>query len=537
MTTLIPKFDLKDGGATPTGAVNRPINEKLAETVSVKDFGATGDGTTDDYIAIAAAIASLPAEGGVLLFPSQSTYKINSTLALPTATKSFTIQAYGATLDFTSLANSTDAITTNGGVGAQNKSYFNWFGGTILGKGVTSGNGFYIQNGNNAILQVGVTIRDIIVYGFGGGAGIKLYGAFGTLLENCHIEYSGTVATGSIWVTGEALGCDRTQILNCVINNGYGNGVFIDRGVGIYISECRLIGNAGFGVLINPIANQGGVQNVVVEKCYLEINTGGGVSAQGGTATQAIWNLSIVRNTILSGQNIVLNNAGATHRNFEVSQNFISDASTAFGSNVLGVVALNNTLDGTSTVVSDASSSIQLLRADGQNTGMQFNSGTTFTDSSYASDSLKVGNSTWYHFYGSSANATVVNIRIDGAGDVNNLNGVYGTLSDIKLKENIVDASSKLDDLMKLKVRNFNFKPITDKDGNVVNQPEIKQIGFIAQEVEQVFPSLIQEAIDKDAKGNNLETTTKTIKSSVLVPMLVKAIQELKAEVEALKAK
>jgi hypothetical protein len=45
MTTLIPKFDLINGSAIPTGAVNRPINKKLSETISVKDFGAKSDGT------------------------------------------------------------------------------------------------------------------------------------------------------------------------------------------------------------------------------------------------------------------------------------------------------------------------------------------------------------------------------------------------------------------------------------------------------------------------------------------------------------
>lgn len=38
MTTLIPKFDLKNGGSTPTGAVNRDIQSKLSDIVSVFDF-------------------------------------------------------------------------------------------------------------------------------------------------------------------------------------------------------------------------------------------------------------------------------------------------------------------------------------------------------------------------------------------------------------------------------------------------------------------------------------------------------------------
>lgn len=80
MTTLIPKFDLKNGGTTPTGAVNRPINEKLSEFISVKDFGAVGDGTTDDTTAIQTAINSCP--GQTILVPF-GTYKITSTIVFP----------------------------------------------------------------------------------------------------------------------------------------------------------------------------------------------------------------------------------------------------------------------------------------------------------------------------------------------------------------------------------------------------------------------------------------------------------------------
>jgi len=108
------------------------------------------------------------------------------------------------------------------------------------------------------------------------------------------------------------------------------------------------------------------------------------------------------------------------------------------------------------------------------------------------------------------------------SGNVTNTNGSYGTISDARLKENIVDATSKLNKVNQLKVRNFNLI------GN-----DLKQIGFVAQEFEEVFPSMVEESQDKTPDGEMLETTTKTIKTTVLIPILVKAIQELNAKVDA----
>jgi len=52
-----------------TGATARTVDDKLKDTVSVKDFGAVGDGVTNDTAAMAAAIAALPATGGSVYFP------------------------------------------------------------------------------------------------------------------------------------------------------------------------------------------------------------------------------------------------------------------------------------------------------------------------------------------------------------------------------------------------------------------------------------------------------------------------------------
>ena len=71
------------GAFTPsgTGAVARTVASKLNDTVSVKDFGAVGDGTTDDTVAIQAAINYTGSKlGGTILLPAGS-YKITSTLS------------------------------------------------------------------------------------------------------------------------------------------------------------------------------------------------------------------------------------------------------------------------------------------------------------------------------------------------------------------------------------------------------------------------------------------------------------------------
>lgn len=63
------------GSGTGKALYSRTVEQKLQESVSVKDFGATGDGVTDDTDAIQAAIDSLP-DGGVVIVP-EGIYRVS----------------------------------------------------------------------------------------------------------------------------------------------------------------------------------------------------------------------------------------------------------------------------------------------------------------------------------------------------------------------------------------------------------------------------------------------------------------------------
>jgi len=56
--------------ATGTGAVTRTCSSKLGDFLSVQDFGAKGDGSTDDYAAILAAHTQAVTTGACVLFPA-----------------------------------------------------------------------------------------------------------------------------------------------------------------------------------------------------------------------------------------------------------------------------------------------------------------------------------------------------------------------------------------------------------------------------------------------------------------------------------
>lgn len=91
--------------------------------------------------------------------------------------------------------------------------------------------------------------------------------------------------------------------------------------------------------------------------------------------------------------------------------------------------------------------------------------------------------------------------------------------SDLAFKENIQDTNSVLDNVMKLKTVTYNYKTESFPEQNFPND---NQIGFIANQVEELFPHLVK----KDENGNRF------VNYSLVTPILTKTIQELNQKIE-----
>jgi len=114
-------------------------------------------------------------------------------------------------------------------------------------------------------------------------------------------------------------------------------------------------------------------------------------------------------------------------------------------------------------------------------------------------------------FYYNNAGSVGGYITGNGSGNLQ-----FTASSDARLKENIVDVEGQLDNILSLKPRKFDF---------IKGQKNC--IGFIAQEIESVYPDVIGE----DENGY------KTVGGiSVMETRIIKAIQELSAKVTALEA-
>ena len=224
MTTLIPKFDLMNGGTTPTGAVNRAINFKLADFISVKDFGAFGDGSTDDTTAIKNALSycSSLSNGCTLFFPTGK-YKCSSGITINTGTTS--VDFCGSTLDFTSLTsgNAISIVTTITDGNIQNaNNYAHPIQNGILyaADGSLPVTAFYFDS-TGFVAGSGGSVKNVSCINFATDVYFN-NGAFCIEFEHCNFQQiynSGSMTTYSIVAPNASNAGERNSFIGCMWNN------------------------------------------------------------------------------------------------------------------------------------------------------------------------------------------------------------------------------------------------------------------------------------------------------------------------------
>ena len=249
-----------------TGAVPRTAQDKMRETVSVKDFGAVGDGVTDDTSAIQLAISV----GRNIIIP-KGTYLIDALVGISiVGGKQHIMLEKGAVLQakpnnsalvyqVIKILDVADVLVT---------------GGTIIGDrathtGVTgeSGMGIYVVNSEN------ITIRDVEI-------------------RDC---WGDGIYVGGTGTTGKSV---NVRVENCVCTNNRRQGLTIAAVDGCIVDGGKFTNSNGTapesGIDIEPNPGKGSVNNVVVRNVLCEGNNGHGIAVSQTICT----NVKLSKNTV-----------------------------------------------------------------------------------------------------------------------------------------------------------------------------------------------------------------------------------------------
>lgn len=254
-----------------------------------------------------------------------------------------------------------------------------------------------------------------------------------------------------------------------------------------------------------------------------------GYAVNGATGNRGIMGVAEATSTSFANEGVfgyVAGNAEPTGSNY--GGRFIS---TGTAQNLYGVRASAN--DG-------ATARNYGLYAESQGTTGTFNVGGVFfangtsTNYNYGiyTESGNSGGGESYALFAEGAAATYAGY-FDGNVTVT---GTFSNPSDIKLKKNITDIEPVLPNVMAMNVKSYEY------NSNDINLPKGKQFGFIAQDLEILYPELVNEQIQiKPSKEGSLAIpepiTYKAINYIGLIPILTKAIQEQEIKIETLELK
>jgi len=325
LTTATAALGDNDTTVASTAFVQSAITNHSA--INVKDYGATGDGSTDDTAAIQAALDAVPARGGFVFVPYSATgYRVDGTL-------------------------------------------YPKYGTTFMGEGNKIANAAQLNHSTGAtplisITNLGVWVKNMKLLGSGptaGSVGIVVTNEIGSWgMEDVQIElFDSGINLGNCWI-GDIV---RARIRACVAGISFSNTV---NNVTVSGGSILLCSNAIAGSFTASSANKfinglniersrfGGINlsnsagNLEISGCYFEWNTNYGVRLSG---VQSAYSRPLV------------------------TKNFFTDSSTTqtniYLLNAVGAVVSENssTASAASTFLATDASSTNLIVAYNSHTG------------------------------------------------------------------------------------------------------------------------------------------------------------------------
>lgn len=240
-----------------TGAVTETVQAKLKQTLSVKDFGAKGDGTTDDTAAINAALLAI-SSGGALYFPT-GTYKITSAITIPTH-----IKLYGDGSGSTKINCSGDGIYINT-TSASSETYQQSIEGITLNGTSTTGTGITLTHAHFG------TFIDVEVIGF--NIGMYLNYSFCSSFYRCRFNSNNT----GVQLTNQS---NNVNFFGGSFNNNINTGITMDGVLCVNLIGVDVEYNGTRGIIIRGVQIGGNpnTSTINIIGCYIEEN---GTTANG----------------------------------------------------------------------------------------------------------------------------------------------------------------------------------------------------------------------------------------------------------------
>jgi hypothetical protein len=383
------------------------------------------------------------------------------------------------------------------------------FDGLMRVGGSSQGKLLAYSSSNTHVMDLGVST------GTGSGADVGLYNlisgnlTFGTnSAERMRITSAGNVGIGTSSPTAKL---DVNGSVNGAGNAQFTNAAYCFVGATSNAVQGQLAANGGSGTVdIRAVSNHAvTIFTNNTERMRIDSSGNvivGGTTAQGTAAGRGNITINGSSTSILSfsnggslagyvlhdGTDLWVNNVGAGAQRFYTN-----------GTERMRIASGGDLLVGTTDPGPSSGQGVKLLP-----TGRVYS-----VITSSIADSYDLYNTTAaaYRFY------------VDSAGTIFATSTTISAISDIRLKENVRDLDAGLDTILALKPRRFDWKEGKGKDVK-------DDMGFIAQEVEEVLPALIGGWKAGEGEPEDL----KSVKAGDLIPVLVKAIQELTARVAQL---